>query len=214
MKKLLFFSLSIFWGFGALAQVDQGRDLSKYADDKFRDDDKYSVAEPYQTVSVSQPKSRKVKNIIFMIGDGMGVEQRGVFGEVPPLQFSAFPRHAGGGFAAVAVDLGGHALQKFRAVVRILQLAGLVVGVGIDESGSDHLAGAVDPLRFCRVEFAWSPDVGDPPVFDKHLAGDGGRTGAVADCAGAKNDFFFHRISLKKPMMLLGRSAAAPENTH
>ena len=58
----------------ALAQVDTGRDLSKYADDKFREDDKYHVETPYQTVIVKQPKSRKIKNVIFMIGDGMSME--------------------------------------------------------------------------------------------------------------------------------------------
>jgi alkaline phosphatase len=30
---------------------------------------------PYETVSVQEPKGKKVKNIIFMIGDGMGLEQ-------------------------------------------------------------------------------------------------------------------------------------------
>lgn len=63
------------WTVCALAQTDPGRDLSKYADDKFRDDDKYQVAEPYETVTVRQPKSKKVKNVIVMIGDGMGLEQ-------------------------------------------------------------------------------------------------------------------------------------------
>lgn len=56
--------------------VDDGsRDRSKYANDTFRDDDKYTVANPYEPVSVDQVKGRKVKNIIFMIGDGMGLEQ-------------------------------------------------------------------------------------------------------------------------------------------
>ena len=58
----------------AWAQTDNGRDLSKYADDKFRDDDQYRVETPYRTVSVKQPKSRKIKNIIVMIGDGMCME--------------------------------------------------------------------------------------------------------------------------------------------
>ena len=58
----------------ALAQVDTGRDLSKYADDKFSEDDKYHVETPYQTVAVKQPKSKKVKNVIFLIGDGMSME--------------------------------------------------------------------------------------------------------------------------------------------
>ena len=58
----------------AFAQVDTGRDLSKYADDKFSEDDKYHVETPYRTVVVNQPKSKKIKNVIFMIGDGMSME--------------------------------------------------------------------------------------------------------------------------------------------
>ena len=58
----------------AWAQTDNGRDLSKYADDKFRDDDQYQVETPYETVTVKQPKSKKIKNIIVMIGDGMSME--------------------------------------------------------------------------------------------------------------------------------------------
>ena len=76
MKRFILSILSLSWTILAFAQqVDQGRDLSKYADDKFRDDDKYKVETPYETVTVSQPKSKRVKNVIFMIGDGMGVEQ-------------------------------------------------------------------------------------------------------------------------------------------
>ena len=62
------------WAACAFAQVDAGRDLSKYADDKFRDDDKYTVSTPYETVTVKQPKSKRIKNIIVMIGDGMSME--------------------------------------------------------------------------------------------------------------------------------------------
>ena len=62
------------WTTCAFAQVDTGRDLSKYADDKFREDDKYTVATPYETVTVKQPKSKRIKNIIVMIGDGMCME--------------------------------------------------------------------------------------------------------------------------------------------
>ena len=58
----------------AWAQTDTGRDLSKYADDKFREDDQYQVETPYETVKVKQPKSKKIKNIIVMIGDGMSME--------------------------------------------------------------------------------------------------------------------------------------------
>lgn len=51
------------------------RDRSKYAVNNFAEDDKYTMLEPYEIVSVEEPHGRKVKNIIFMIGDGMGLEQ-------------------------------------------------------------------------------------------------------------------------------------------
>ena len=51
------------------------RDRSKYATYSFSKDDKYKVETPYQTVSVKQPKGKKIKNVIFMIGDGTGVSQ-------------------------------------------------------------------------------------------------------------------------------------------
>lgn len=62
--------------FTVSAQVvdDGSRDRSKYANDTFRDDDRYRVEEPYGTVSVKQTNKKKVKNVIFMIGDGMGLE--------------------------------------------------------------------------------------------------------------------------------------------
>ena len=54
MKRFILSILSLSWTILAFAQqVDQGRDLSKYADDKFRDDDKYKVETPYETVTVS-----------------------------------------------------------------------------------------------------------------------------------------------------------------
>ena len=75
MKRLaLLIWLVLGWSACAFAQVDTGRDLSKYADDKFSEDDKYHVETPYRTVVVNQPKSRKIKNVIFMIGDGMSME--------------------------------------------------------------------------------------------------------------------------------------------
>ena len=75
MKKAVLSLFAVLLFASAFAQVDQGRDLSKYADDKFRDDDKYRVEKPYESVTVSQQKSKKIKNVIVMIGDGMGVEQ-------------------------------------------------------------------------------------------------------------------------------------------
>lgn len=51
------------------------RDRSKYAVNNFAEDDKYTMLQPYETVCVKEPKVKRVKNIIFMIGDGMGLEQ-------------------------------------------------------------------------------------------------------------------------------------------
>ena len=73
-RTVLLVWLVLGWSVCALAQTDPGRDLSKYADDKFGDDDKYTVETPYETVTVKQPRSRKVKNVIVMIGDGMCME--------------------------------------------------------------------------------------------------------------------------------------------
>ena len=75
MKHFFILLLSAFVCTWASAQVDQGRDLSKYADDKFGIDDQYTVAVPYETVSVKPVKSGRIKNVIVLIGDGMGVEQ-------------------------------------------------------------------------------------------------------------------------------------------
>ncbi len=51
------------------------RDRSRFATYNFSRDDVYSKEDTYDVVSVVQPKGKKVKNIIFMIGDGMGFEQ-------------------------------------------------------------------------------------------------------------------------------------------
>ena len=51
------------------------RNLSAYAVNDFSRDDTYSKEETYDIVKVQQPKGKKVKNVIFMIGDGMGFEQ-------------------------------------------------------------------------------------------------------------------------------------------
>ena len=75
MKRTLI-SLTLLLGFALMAfsQVAD-RDRSKYAVNNFAEDDKYTMLNPYETVSVQEPKGKKVKNIIFMIGDGMGLEQ-------------------------------------------------------------------------------------------------------------------------------------------
>ena len=76
MKKFFFIALAASLCTLVSAQVvDQGRDLSKYADDKFSIDDQYHVTEPYLTETVAPVKGRRIKNVILMIGDGMGLEQ-------------------------------------------------------------------------------------------------------------------------------------------
>lgn len=75
MKKILLL-VSVLFGFAVVSNsqvVD--RDRSKYAVNNFSEDDKYTMLQPYETVTVHEPKGKKVKNIIFMIGDGMGLEQ-------------------------------------------------------------------------------------------------------------------------------------------
>ena len=75
MKKILALT-ALFLGFAYIADAQVlDRDRSKYAQNNFAEDDKYTMLEPYETVSVVEPKGKKVKNIIFMIGDGMGYEQ-------------------------------------------------------------------------------------------------------------------------------------------
>jgi len=75
MKRFTLILLALGWAVAASAQEDISRAMSKYANDQFGEDDQYTVTEPYQTVSVQQPRSKRIKNIIVMIGDGMGLEQ-------------------------------------------------------------------------------------------------------------------------------------------
>ena len=80
MKKTLLFIIGILLlGAGLRAQtaeeLDTSRDRSKYANDSFIDGETYTVTTPYETVTVAPVKGKKVKNVILMIGDGMGVEQ-------------------------------------------------------------------------------------------------------------------------------------------
>ena len=51
------------------------RDKSRYAVNNFENDDLYTAVQTYEPVSVEMPKGKKVKNVILMIGDGMGLEQ-------------------------------------------------------------------------------------------------------------------------------------------
>ena len=85
------------------------RDRSKYAVNNFADDDIYTMYEPYATVKVNEPGGRKVKNIILMIGDGMGLEQ---ISAAPVL--GVIPSFAQGQKSEYAYerDLNGKAVKK------------------------------------------------------------------------------------------------------
>ena len=75
MKKFFLLFLAFGVAASAFAQEDISRAMSKYANNQFSEDDQYTVTEPYETVSVKQTRSKRIKNIIVMIGDGMGLEQ-------------------------------------------------------------------------------------------------------------------------------------------
>lgn len=77
MRKMMLAAGALLLGAWAFAQTPENldRDRSKYATYSFSKDDKYTVETPYQTVSVKQPKGKKVKNVIFLIGDGTGLSQ-------------------------------------------------------------------------------------------------------------------------------------------
>ena len=78
MKKTLFVAalfLGVFVSAYAQNPDPDSRDKSRYAVNNFENDDLYTAIQTYEPVSVAMPKGKKVKNIIFMIGDGMGLEQ-------------------------------------------------------------------------------------------------------------------------------------------
>ena len=78
MKRILFAAALLVCAFvSAYAQNPDpdSRDKSRYAVNNFENDDLYTAIQTYEPVSVAMPKGKKVKNIIFMIGDGMGLEQ-------------------------------------------------------------------------------------------------------------------------------------------
>ena len=77
MKKVLFLFCVVGFTVSAVAQTPDSldRNRSKYATYSFSKDDQYTVEVPYQPVQVKEPSGKKIKNVIFMIGDGMGFEQ-------------------------------------------------------------------------------------------------------------------------------------------
>lgn len=77
MKKIFF---SAFFCLIAFAQAYSQDDTltrakSRYAVNNFSEDDRYTAVRQYETVKVCQTSGKKVKNVILMIGDGMGMEQ-------------------------------------------------------------------------------------------------------------------------------------------
>ena len=78
MKRILFIATFLACGLvSAMAQTQDpdSRDKSRYAVTNFENDDLYTAVQIHEPVSVKEPSGKKVKNIIFMIGDGMGLEQ-------------------------------------------------------------------------------------------------------------------------------------------
>ena len=78
MKKILFVAALLISGFVSVQAQNpdpESRDKSRYTVNNFAEDDVYMAYQTYDPVSVKEPKGKKVKNIIFMIGDGMGLEQ-------------------------------------------------------------------------------------------------------------------------------------------
>ena len=78
MKRILFVATFLACGLvSAMAQTldPDSRDKSRYAVTNFENDDLYTAVQIHEPVSVKEPGGKKVKNVIFMIGDGMGLEQ-------------------------------------------------------------------------------------------------------------------------------------------
>lgn len=75
MKKSLFSVLLLMLSVCVSAQDPDSRDKSRYAVNNFENDDLYVACQTHKPVSVEEPAGKKVRNIIFMIGDGMGLEQ-------------------------------------------------------------------------------------------------------------------------------------------
>lgn len=79
MKKLSVMLLALVFAAGAAfaqEETDISRNRSKYANDQFSNDEQYTVLQPYETVSVKPVcNNNTIKNVIVMIGDGMGLEQ-------------------------------------------------------------------------------------------------------------------------------------------
>lgn len=77
MRKILFLLIFSTFCF-ACSTNNRGiesntRNLSKYAQNELDESTSYQTPKPYNTIKVSQPKGNKVKNIILIIGDGMGI---------------------------------------------------------------------------------------------------------------------------------------------
>ena len=78
MKKILVLStllISCVVSVNAQTLDPDSRDKSRYAVTNFENDDLYTATQIHEPVLVKEPSGKKVKNVIFMIGDGMGLEQ-------------------------------------------------------------------------------------------------------------------------------------------
>ena len=78
MKKLFFVAALLIGGYASTFAQNpdpESRDKSRYAVLNFENDDLYTATQTHEPVTVTEPKGKKVKNVIFMIGDGMGLEQ-------------------------------------------------------------------------------------------------------------------------------------------
>ena len=125
-----------------------------------------------------------------------GVDSPGVAGEVLPASVADGAGNAAGRTAAVAVDLGGDALEQLGAVLGVVQLRQVAVGMGVDEAGRREEASRVDALRVRRVEGPGGPDVGDPAVLDEDVLLARVAPRAVADPAAEHEYSVFHGNSL------------------
>ena len=64
--SVIFLSLFLFFAFDLQAQFEENKEPGKL---------NFAVENPYQMVHVNPVKGKKVKNVILMIGDGMGLTQ-------------------------------------------------------------------------------------------------------------------------------------------
>ncbi len=84
--------------------------------------------------------------------------------------------------AAVADDLGRHALPDRALGRRVGEDGEVAVAVRVDEARADDLAGRVDHPR-CGGALVEAADLGDPSALDRDVAEEGRAAGSVGDPA-------------------------------